>query len=103
MTDEEDNAPYDDNICNEITNGKQDVVTVKCDYKNINAPRRGRYVTIRRKDNASDRHLLNFCEVEVMSCFSGKNPTLFTKMTFWFFVDAKCKMTSREIEDGKFF
>ena len=72
VTDIEDAPPYTDNICNEIKNGQQDVVTVKCDYDNIRAPRRGRYVTIRRKDDASERHLLNVCEVEVMSCYPGE-------------------------------
>ena len=71
VSDEEDVTPNDDNICNEIINGEQDVVTVTCDYKDRTSPPHGRYVTIRRKDNANDRHILNFCEVEVLSCFHG--------------------------------
>ena len=72
MSDEEDEAPNDDNICNEIINGDKDVLTVKCNYKYVNAPRRGRYVTIRRKDDAFHRNELEFCEVEVMSCPPGR-------------------------------
>ena len=71
VSDEEDVTLNDDNICNEIINGVQDVVNITCDYKNRNLSIRGRYVTIRRKDDASDRHVLNFCEVEVMSCPPG--------------------------------
>ena len=71
VSDEEDSTPNDDIICNEIVNGQQDVVTVSCDYKNKNLYLRGRYVTIRRKDSANERHLMNFCEVEVLSCHSG--------------------------------
>ena len=63
--------PNDNNICNEIIHGQQNVVTLMCEYKDRNSPLRGRYVTIRRKDNAYQHHLLNFCEVEVLSCFSG--------------------------------
>ena len=64
-------TPNDDNICNVITDGRYDVVTVTCDYKNRNPPLRGRYVTIRRKDDANERNFLNFCEVEVLSCRPG--------------------------------
>ena len=64
--------PNDNNVCNEIINGRLYFVTVICDYKNRNPPLRGRYVTIRRKDNAQDRQLLNFCEVEVLSCLPGR-------------------------------
>ena len=55
-------------ICNEIINGKQDVVMVTCNYNNTKPPIRGRFVTIQKKTNANSKHLLNFCEVEVLSC-----------------------------------
>ena len=72
MSEEENVTPNDDNICNEIMDGVQDVVTVTCNYNNSNSLLRGRYVTIRRKDDASNRReLLNFCEVEVLSCRPG--------------------------------
>ena len=72
MGDEEDVTPNDDNICNEIVNGEQDVVSITCDYKSRDLPHlRGRYVTIRRKENVPFRHLMNFCEVEVLSCHPG--------------------------------
>ena len=80
VSDEEDAKPNDDNICNVILNEVQDVVTVTCDYKNTNPPLRGRFVTIRRKENAPSRHLMNFCEVEVLSCppgFWGKDSVSF--------------------------
>ena len=64
--------PNDDNICNDIINGRQDVVTVTCNYNNINPPLRGRYVMIRRKENTFQKHFLNFCEVEVLSCPPGR-------------------------------
>ena len=64
-------APNEDNICNEIIDGAQDVVTVTCNYRNKISHLRGRYVTIRRQDNAGAHHLLNFCEVEVLSCHPG--------------------------------
>ena len=73
VSDEEDETPNDDNICNEIRrNGLHAVVTVQCNYKYVNAPRRGRYLTIRRKDEAKARYLLQFCEAEVMSCHPGR-------------------------------
>ena len=62
----------DDNICNEIINGWQIVARVTCDYQDKTPPIRGRYVTIKRKDNANKRHVMNFCEVEVLSCPSGR-------------------------------
>ena len=74
VSDEEDVAASDDNICNEIgyVGEQHDVVTVTCDYRQRKPPMlRGKYVTIRRKDNADARHLLNFCEVEVLSCPYG--------------------------------
>ena len=71
VSDEEDASLNDDIICNEIINGKQTVVTVTCGYKNRNPPLRGRYVMIKRKDNAYQQYLLNFCEVEVLSCHPG--------------------------------
>ena len=72
VSDTEDvDVDVDDNICNEILDGVQNVVTVTCDYNNRNLPLRGRYVTIRRKDDAFERFLLNFCEVEVFSCRPG--------------------------------
>ena len=72
VSEEEDVMPNDDNICNEIINGQQDVVTVTCDYKNRNPPIRGHFVTIRRKDNTFERQYMNFCEVEVRSCPPGR-------------------------------
>ena len=65
-------TPTTDNICNEIIDGARDVVTVNCDYNNTYPPKRGRYVTIRRKDEANERQWMNFCEVEVMSCRPGR-------------------------------
>ena len=68
----EENATLDsENICNEIMNGQEYVVTISCDYNNKSPPLRGRYVTIRRKDNPINRYIMNFCEVEVMSCPPG--------------------------------
>ena len=64
-------TPNDNNICNVITDGRHDVVTVSCDYKNRNPPLRGQYVTVRRKDDANERNFLNLCEVEVLSCRPG--------------------------------
>ena len=72
VSDKEDATPNDDNICNEVIHGMRAVVTVQCNYKYVNAPRRGRYVTIRRKDNAFLSHGMLFCEVEVMSCPPGR-------------------------------
>ena len=72
MSDKEDAEPNDDNICNEIIDALEDVVTVTCNYINRNPPLRGRYVTIRRKDYAYERHLLKLCEVEVLSCHPGR-------------------------------
>ena len=72
VNDEEDALPNNDNICNEINYGEQDVLTVTCDYKDREPPLRGRYVTIRRKYNSFDRHLMNFCEIEVLSCPPGR-------------------------------
>ena len=71
VSDKEDVTPNDDNICYEVKDGVQDVVTVTCDYTDRDSALRGRYVTIRRKENASSRHLMNFCEVEVLSCLPG--------------------------------
>ena len=71
VSDEEDLTPTNDVICNEIIDGEQDVVNVTCDYKNTTPPLRGCYVTIKRKDEASPRYWLNFCEVEVLSCHQG--------------------------------
>ena len=71
MSDEKNATPINENICNEIRNGKPDVVTVPCNYRGRNPQLRGRYVTIRQKKNADDRHLLQFCEVRVMSCRPG--------------------------------
>ena len=68
----DDVEPDDYNICNEIRNGEQDVVRVTCNYCRKNPPIRGRYVAIRRKDGANERHLMNFCEVEVLSCPPGR-------------------------------
>ena len=68
---EEDITPKDDNICNGIVDGDKDIVTVTCGYNDSTPPLRGRYVTIRRKDNANVQHLMNFCEVEVLSCLPG--------------------------------
>ena len=66
----------DDNICNEIVNGEQDVVTVTCDYKNTTPPLRGRYVTVRIKEGRQGGFVwpyeMNFCEVEVLSCPPGR-------------------------------
>ena len=72
VSDEEDVTPNDDNICNEVIHGMRAVITVQCNYRYINAPRRGRYVTIRRKDDALRRNEMLFCEVEVMSCPPGR-------------------------------
>ena len=71
VSEEGDVTPNNDNICNEIIDGGRDVVTVECDYKGRNPPLKGRYVMIRRKDNARYRLFLNFCEVEVLSCRPG--------------------------------
>ena len=72
VSDEEDATPNDNNIFNEIINGLPSVVTVTCNYRGRNPPLRGRYVTIRRNDESFDEHLLNFCEVKVMSCPPGR-------------------------------
>ena len=72
VSDKEDATPNSDNICNEINNGQSGVITVTCNYNNRNSPLRGRYVTVRRKDIAYERHLLNFCEVQVLSCHPGR-------------------------------
>ena len=72
VSDKEEVTTNNDNICNEIVNGVQDVIKVTCNYKNRNPPVRGRYVTIRRKDDAINRHWLNFCEVELLSCPPGR-------------------------------
>ena len=48
------------------------MVTVTCNYNNRNPLLRGRYVTIRRKGNVPERHVMNFCEVEVLSCPPGR-------------------------------
>ena len=72
VSDEEDAMPNDNNICNEIREWNQHVVTVICNYQSRNAPIRGQYVTIRRKDDAIDRQYMNFCEVEVLSCPPGR-------------------------------
>ena len=71
VSEEDDTTPSDDIICNEIMNGLEAVVNVTCDYKNRTPPLRGRYVKIIRKE-VYDRHLLHFCEVEVMSCPRGR-------------------------------
>ena len=72
MSDKENATPNDDNICNDIRNGLPSVVTVTCNYGSRNPPLRGCYVTIRRKDKSFDEHLLNFCEVVVLSCHPGR-------------------------------
>ena len=66
MSDKEDEAPNEDNICNEIVNDEQDEVSVTCDYKSRSPPLRGRNVMIRRKDNGHFRYWLNLSEVEVL-------------------------------------
>ena len=71
VSEEQDAIPNSDNICNEIINGLASVITVTCNYGSRLLPLRGHYVTIRRKDTANERHLLNFCEVEVLSCHPG--------------------------------
>ena len=72
VSDEEDATPNENNICNEIMYPLYGLVlTVKCNYKYINAPRRGRYVTIMRNDLFPTFYLI-FCEVEVMSCPPGR-------------------------------
>ena len=72
VSEEENVTPMTDNICNEIMNGLEAVVNVTCDYNNRDPPLRGRYVTIKRKDNTDYRFELQFCEVEVMSCPPGR-------------------------------
>ena len=47
VSNEENVAPNDGNICNEIVNGEQDVLTVTCDYKGRDQPLRGCYVMVR--------------------------------------------------------
>ena len=71
-SDQENATVNSDNICNEIIDGQQSVLTVNCNYNNRNPPIRGQYVTIRRKDDANERYFLNFCEVEVLSCPPGR-------------------------------
>ena len=74
VSDEEDVVPDDNNTCNEIINGRQDVVKVTCDHNSRNPPLRGRYVMIRRKHSAglNERRYMNFCEVQVLSCHPGR-------------------------------
>ena len=71
MNDEEEVTPNNSNVYNEIVDGDQNVVTATCDYESSTPPLRGRYVTIRRKNNSNVEHLMNFCEVEVLSCPPG--------------------------------
>ena len=73
VSDEENATPNDDNICNEIINGYKEVMTITCNYNDRNPPMlRGRYVTIRQKENANEEFKMNFCEVEVLSCPPGR-------------------------------
>ena len=59
-------------ICGEINVGHF-VHIIPCNYSGAPAPRRGRYVVIRRKNTATVWiGRLNFCEVEVFSCPPGK-------------------------------
>ena len=49
------------------------MVIATCNYDSRNPPLlRGRYVTIRRQNNAYERQILNFCEVEELSCRPGR-------------------------------
>ena len=76
VSDKEDVTPNSDTICNEVIDGERDVLTVTCGYRNRNVPSRGRYVTIRRKTTVFEKHVMNFCEVEVLSWrlgFCGKD------------------------------
>ena len=70
-----DQQPSPDNeneICGEIKVGGFAHI-ISCNYNRTLAPRRGRYVVIRRKDTATVWiGRLNFCEVEVFSCPPGK-------------------------------
>ena len=63
-------VPTTQNVCYDITT-QNSIVNKPCGYNNVVPPRRGRYVTIRRKDGAPFRHQLILCEVEVLSCRPG--------------------------------
>lgn len=65
------NSSDEYNVCNYIADGNMEIVTVDCNYRDNPAPRRGRYVVIQRHIDANEKHLLNFCEVEVKGCFLG--------------------------------
>ncbi len=77
VTNEESHYVFHDNdICGEIDNGwnaKSVYVSCLSYTPNNDNPKRGRYVRIQRKSAATyQKHRLSFCEVEVMSCKSGK-------------------------------
>ena len=72
VTNEERPNVNNHNICNEIRNGELPVVTILCNYSNRNpAYIRGRYVMIQKKNVASVRYIMHFCEVVVLSCPPG--------------------------------
>ena len=73
VIDEEDTILNNSNTCNKIGVGNKDVVSVKCDYKGRIPPLlRGRYVMIRSTYLRYPWFILNFCEVEVLSCPPGR-------------------------------
>ena len=72
VSDTEKPSPSDTTICAENKHGQGVDICLGCNYGTRDPPKvRGRYVTIQRKANASKSHLLNFCEVEVLSCHPG--------------------------------
>ena len=73
VIDEVDTILNNSNTCNKIRDGNKDVVSVKCDYKGRIPPLlRGRYVMIRSTYLRYPWFILNFCEVEVLSCPPGR-------------------------------
>ena len=71
VSEEENETPNTGNICNWIQDWAEDVANVTCNYGDIDPPRRGRYIMIRKKEAPENGIYLNMCEVEVMSCRPG--------------------------------
>ena len=71
VSDEERPEFIDQNVCKYIKKGDHDVVSVKCDYKDVKPPRRGRYVMLWRSYVAYEHVEMNICEVQVLSCPPG--------------------------------
>ncbi len=61
----------ENNICNFITDAQKQKLIIYCNYQNQFISKNGRYVMLQRTPGSSESHLLDFCELQVMSCPVG--------------------------------